>query len=55
MVESIAKRPIDVRKKNMGLAGRSPLPKQRPVQEGIKGGEHEAKSPHILHAIKDKH
>ena len=31
------------------------MPKQQPVQEGIKGREHELKSPHILYAIKDKH
>jgi len=31
------------------------LPKQCPVQEGVKGKEHEPKSPHILHATKDKH
>jgi len=56
MVKSIAKRPTDARKKNMGSVGRwGPLPKQRLVQEGIKGGEHEPKSPHILHATKDKH
>ena len=56
MVGSIAKRPTDRRKKNMGLAEKwRPLPKQRPVQERIKGRKHELKSPHILHATKDKH
>ena len=30
-------------------------PKQRLVQEGIKGNEYEPKSLHILHATKDKH
>ena len=56
MTELIAKRPIDAREENMGSAEKlRPLPKQRPVQEGIKGREHEPKSPHILHATKDKH
>ena len=30
------------------------MPKERPVQEGVKGKEYEPKSPHILHATKDK-
>ena len=56
MIGSIDKRPTYKRKKNMGSAGRRGLlPKQRLVQEGIKGREHEPKSPHILHATKDKH
>ena len=31
------------------------MSKQHPVQEGVKGKEYKPKSPHILHATKDKH
>ena len=31
------------------------MPKQRPVQKGVKGREYEHKSSHILHVTKDKH
>ena len=56
MVRSIAERLTDARKEKMGSIGRyGPLAKQRLVQEGIKGREHELKSPHILHATKYKH
>ena len=31
------------------------MPKQRPIQEEIKGKKHKPKSPRILHATRDKH
>ena len=56
MARSITKKPIDIEKENIGSARRQRLlPKQCPAQERIRGREHEPKSPHILHATKDKH
>ena len=56
MAKLVAKRPMLWRKKSTGSVGkRRLLPKQYPIQEGVKGKKYEPESSHILHAIKDKH
>ena len=53
---SVAKGPMVIEKESTGLGERRrPFSKWYPVWEGMKRRRYEPKSPHVLHATKDKH
>ena len=57
MIGFITKRPTDTGKKRTWAQqeGEGFHPSNAQFEEGMKGREHEPKSPHILHTTRDKH
>ena len=57
MAGSTAKRPMDTRKKRIWAwqEGEGLHPSNTQFKEGMKGREHEPKSPHIFLTTRDKH